>query len=134
MRVPIQKFIDHRWIQEATPTLNSGWVTFYDKDNMILSRYVTIQEKGLYFNIQDLQFVPSTNPILSGIHQVSVDATTSPDMILGIYSSDDLTLRTSTPRSDDVRCHDFDPPLHVEHLVSQLQPRSFHFSCEFDMH
>ena len=48
----------HRWTQDATPATNSGWVTFYNTQDQIVSRYPTaLQEQGLYY-IQDLQIHP----------------------------------------------------------------------------
>lgn len=37
----------HRWTQEATPVTQSGWVTFLDANNQVVSRYETVQNKGL---------------------------------------------------------------------------------------
>ena len=48
----------HRWTQEATPATQSGWVTFLDAHDTVVSRYETIQHKGLYY-LQDLNFVPA---------------------------------------------------------------------------
>lgn len=48
----------HRWTQEATPSTQGGWITFYDDKDGIVSRYPTIRSKGVYY-IQDMQFIPT---------------------------------------------------------------------------
>ena len=48
----------HKWTQEAIPSTNGGWITFYDHQHEIVSRYPTVRSKGVYF-IQDMKFVPS---------------------------------------------------------------------------
>ena len=46
----------HRcWTQEAIPSTNGGWITFYDKEDGVVSKYPTIRSKGVYY-IQDMQF------------------------------------------------------------------------------
>ena len=52
----------HKWTQEAIPSTNGGWITFYDQQQQIVSRYPTVRSKGVYF-IQDMKFVPSTPPV-----------------------------------------------------------------------
>lgn len=49
----------HKWTQEAVPSSQGGWITFYDKEQRIVSRYPTVRSKGVYF-IQNMKFVPST--------------------------------------------------------------------------
>ena len=51
----------HKWTQEAIPSTNGGWITFFDCNQQIVSRYPTVRSKGVYF-IQDMQFVPSDLP------------------------------------------------------------------------
>ena len=46
------------WTQEAIPSMNGGWIVFFDQHQQIVSRYPTVRSKGVYF-IQDMQFVPS---------------------------------------------------------------------------
>lgn len=50
----------HRWTQEATPSSNGGWITFYDVANGVVSKYPTIHAKGVYY-IQDMQFEPPSD-------------------------------------------------------------------------
>jgi hypothetical protein len=52
----------HKWTQEAIPSTNGGWITFFDQHQHIVSRYPTVRSKGVYF-IQDMQFLPSTQPV-----------------------------------------------------------------------
>jgi hypothetical protein len=47
----------HRWSQEATPSQESGWITFYNKHNDVLAKYPTTRRQGLYY-IQELEFIP----------------------------------------------------------------------------
>ena len=51
----------HQWTQEAIPSTNGGWITFYDRQQQIVSRYPTVRSKGVYF-IQDMKFLPSPSP------------------------------------------------------------------------
>lgn len=61
----------HKWTQEAIPTTDMGWVTFRDKNDEVVSRYQTKQEKGQYY-IQDLEFYP-TQPEKISTCQQTVD-------------------------------------------------------------
>ena len=47
----------HRWSQEATPSDESGWITFYDAEDQVVARYATTRRQGLYY-IQELEFIP----------------------------------------------------------------------------
>ena len=50
----------HRWTQEAIPSTQGGWITFYDADQNVVSRYPTVRSKGVYF-IQNMKFIPSAS-------------------------------------------------------------------------
>ncbi|KAI2501046.1 hypothetical protein MHU86_13400 [Fragilaria crotonensis] len=66
----------HRWTQEAIPSTQGGWITFYDDRDSIVSRYPTVRSKGVYY-IQDMKFVPSLEPDL--ITDAQQPSTTAPD-------------------------------------------------------
>ena len=38
-----------KWAQEAVPTTDTGWVTFRDDKDAVVSRYKTKKENGLYY-------------------------------------------------------------------------------------
>ena len=104
----------HRWTQEATPATQSGWVTFWNANNQVVSRYATIQNKGLYY-IQDLNFLPvPVAPDTETISQLEF-ITSAPD-------DDDRTIKTGTkgPTMDSI---DFEMPLHIENAPAQVQSR-----------
>ena len=106
----------HRWSQEATPATNTGWVTFYAKDDHIVSRYPTVKEKGLYY-IQDLAFLPVLPPTNHRISQVQ-------DFEMALHGapiaddSDDETIQQSVMPT--MYCEDYDEPLHQEHSTYQM--------------
>ena len=49
----------HRWTQEAIPINQGGWITFYNANQTVVSRYPTVRSKGVYF-IQNMKFIPSS--------------------------------------------------------------------------
>ena len=49
----------HRWTQEATPSDDKGKITFLAEDGTIVSSYHTLRAGGLYYDIQDLHFIPA---------------------------------------------------------------------------
>ena len=68
----------HRWTQEATPIMNSGWVTFYDINDEVVSRYPTEMEKGLYY-IQNLIFLPAPEHDDTAAHHLNQLTSTRTD-------------------------------------------------------
>ena len=97
----------HRWIKEATPASNSGWVIFYDQHDQEVSRYKTVQEQELYY-IQDLKFLPA--PIKQHIAQVSTIRQES-------TSDDNTTVKTAT--IPILNCVDFDHTLQTDNKAMQ---------------
>ena len=62
----------YKWTQEAIPTTDTGWVTFLDVNNAVVSRYKTQQEKGLYY-VQDLEFYPVQAATIATIATIATD-------------------------------------------------------------
>ncbi|KAI2502314.1 hypothetical protein MHU86_12118 [Fragilaria crotonensis] len=109
----------HRWVQEATPSQNSGWVTFYDANGDKVSSYPTIMDKGLYY-IQDMIFIPTTTNTSGPTEHINMTShhpaeTTPPPSFL-----DDVTVHTTNP-STPLNCVDYDQSLVVEHTQSMLR-------------
>ena len=86
---------------------------FFDIHDAVVSRYPTLQEKGLYY-IQDLHFISVDQATISHIQALPTPCDDG-------STADDNTVRTGTPQShlDHV---DFDLPLHVDNLRMQLRP------------
>jgi hypothetical protein len=104
----------HRWVQEATPSQNSGWVTFYDVHGATVSSYPTILDKGLYY-IQDMTFIPTTTDTSGNTGSISM-VTHHPEET----APDDTTVRIANP-SIPIDCMDYDPPFIMEHTQSMLR-------------
>ena len=91
----------HKWTQEAIPSSDTGWVTFRDVDDEVVSRYRTKQEKGLYY-IQDLDFYPvPPSTIANMTHDDDADT----------YYHTAPTVKCRTPRTKSLNCVDFEEDL-----------------------
>jgi hypothetical protein len=105
--------IIHKWTQEATPTSDTGWVTFRDENDEVVSRYQTKQEKGLYY-IQDMEFYPITSGTIAMCQK-----TEDEDMSL----SDTPTIRMQTNIQPHLTNNiDFYHDLAAMNVHDQLQP------------
>ena len=114
----------HRWTQEAVPSSDQGWITFYSTENEVVSRYQTERSNGLYY-IQNLTFLPvlpacTINMLTMGHDTPLADMTSAP--LTGI-TSDDATVPTShvdIPHPSDF-CQDFDIGLNLPNSIAALQ-------------
>ena len=105
----------HRWTQEATPATNTGWVTFFDDREQVISRYPTMQEQGLVYYIQALQFVPAPMAQLNHLHGTPQMPTRTTHLL-----DDDLTVKTKTT-SKTLNCVDFDHTLATDYMPMQMR-------------
>ena len=99
----------HTWAQEAVPTTDTCWVTFRDENDVVISRYQTKQEKGLYY-IQDLDFhhVESVNIAMTHLQHTQETNT------------DDITVQTGTPKGQPINCIDFEHNLGEMNMADQM--------------
>jgi hypothetical protein len=115
----------HRWTQEAVPSSDQGWITFYDATDEVVSRYPTERINGLYY-IQDLTFLPvcsdsTPTSINSMLHQAD---TPSPAPTLPMeIAPDDATVpiaHVERPSPSDF-CHNFDVGLSIPSYIAAIQ-------------
>ena len=104
----------HTWTQEATLTSDTtGWVTFRDENDAVVSRYQTKQEKGLY-SIQDLDFYRTQPATIATCQKAAED-----DMSI----SDTPTIKMQTNlQHHPTNSIDFDQDLAAMNIQDQLQP------------
>ena len=110
----------HRWTQEATPQSNTGWVTFLDAHDQVVSRYQTLQEQGLYY-IQGLHFecvLPAPPSTSSCPTSDSLYSFQTAQLLFAAVDDDDATLKTTTRRVLD----------HID-FDHQLQEDNKDFNC-----
>ena len=101
----------YKWTQEATPETDTGWVTFRDIQDNVVSRYKTKQYRGLYY-IQELEFYPVTSAQITTCRHQDDDMTTE----------DALTVKHQTPRQTSSNCVDYNDDLGRANAKDQLQP------------
>ena len=101
----------HKWTQEATQVSDTGYVTFRDVKDEVISRYKTKQEKGLYY-VQDLDFYTVQHDTIATCQQTN----DNPDM------ADELTIKMRTTHGNTTNFVDFDHDLAAMNMVDQLSP------------
>jgi GAG-pre-integrase domain len=101
----------HKWTQEATPEPDTGWVTFQDIKDQVISRYKMKQERGYYY-IHELEFYPVYSVQIATYRQQDDDTT----------AGDALTVKQQTPRATSENCIDYDEDLGRENAKDQVHP------------
>ena len=97
----------HRWTQDATPSADRGSITFYGKDDTLISRYPTERIHGLYYFIQDMDFIPPpADHRAQWIHH---------------KHAQDLACDDDTVHSGKSHCEDYDIANDTMHYVNMIQ-------------
>ena len=115
----------HRWAKEAVPSLDKGWITFYNSTDEVVSCYQTERINGLYY-IQDLTFLPvSSDCIATSITtMLHLAAAPSPATTLPMeIAPDDATVPIANVdlHSPSDFCPDFNVGLSLPSYIAAIQ-------------